>query len=266
VAYIDERLDLIDKVPSTFVTRVDAIRGDLFDELSTLVASLDSKGGRLVASPENLARVEELVDALGGFLFNEEAEYLAALQEFIAAQGIAASLTDDYLGATRTDKWRAVLRSQQFKTAKIFDKERVSAEIGTLIRNEITNLVASEAPVADASIFLRDFVNGTDEIDGRLTRYVKTWAMTSYSNAERQYVFTAAVDVGVQRWLYSGGTVKDSRDFCVQRVGQTFTTEEVKAWASLDWAGKIAGTDENTIFSALGGWQCQHVLMPLLDE
>ena len=262
--YIDDRLDLIERVPSTFVTRVDAIRQDLFDELVSILATLDTQGGRFVASPENLARIEEIVDGLGNFLFNEESEYLVALREFLSAQGIAASLTDDYLSVTRSPKWQAVLQSQQFKTAKIFDKERVSAEIGTLIRNEITSLVASEAQVTDASIFLKDFVIGTDEIDGRLTRYTKTWALTSYSNAEAQYVFSVASDLGTERWLYSGGLVKDSRDFCQERAGQEFTTEEVRAWAALDWSGKIAGTTEDTIFVNRGGWNCSHVLVPVV--
>jgi len=265
VAYIDDRLDLLDRVPDTFVTRVDALRADLLDELTTILATLDTQGGRLVASPENLARIEEIIDGMGGFLFNEESEYLATLQDFLAAQGTAAALADEYLNVTRTPKWSAVLRSQQFKTAKIFDKEKIAAELGTLIRNEITNLVASQAPVADASIFLKDFILGTDELEGRLTRYAKTWALTSYASAERQYVFTVAVDTGVEKWLYAGGVVKDTRDFCMERVGQTFTTEEVKAWAALDWSGKMAGTDENTIFTALGGWNCRHTLMPVID-
>ena len=265
MAYLDDRLDLIERVPDTFVTRVDALRADLLDELTTLIASLDTQGGKFVASPENLARIEEIIDGMGNFLFNEESEYLDALKEFLAAQGTAAGMAETFLGVERNTKWTAVLQSQQFKTAKIFDKERISAEIGTLIRNELTNLVASEAPVADASIFMRDFILGNDQTPGRLTRYTKTWATTAFANAERQYVYTVATDVGIEKWLYAGGLVKDSRDFCKDRVGQTFTTEEVKSWATLDWQGKIAGTDENTIFSNCGGWNCLHTLMPIAE-
>jgi hypothetical protein len=264
--YVDERLKLIDTVPDTFVDRVDGLRQGLFNELSSLLASLDTKGGRLVASEANMQRIETLIDGLGNYLFGTESEYLFALQDFLGQLEVSAALGEKFFKVPRTEKYAAVLRSQQFKTAKIFDKERISAELGTLIRNEITNLVASEAEVAQASIFLRDFVLGTPDLQPRLTRYAKTWALTSFANAERQYVFTIAEDVGVQKWLYMGGLVKDSRPFCEERAGNEYTTEEVKAWAALDWAGKIAGTNESTIFTACGGWNCRHVLMPVLGQ
>ncbi len=265
MAYLEDRLALIETVPATFITSVDALREELFAEMSKVLLGMDTVDGKLLVSARNEQEIERLIASMGDFLFGEEAQYLLALQDLIVQINSAATLADNFFGVARSEKWTTVLRSQQFKTAKIFDREVISAELGTLIRNTITDLVMSESEVVNASIFLKDFITGTPGIDGRLTRYAKTWANTAYANAERQYVTTVGNDLGVENWRYQGGLVKDSRPFCKQRVGQVFTADEVRSWASLDWAGKIQGTDEVTIFSALGGYNCLHVLMPVQE-
>ena len=72
---------------------------------------------------------------------------------------------------------------------------------------------------------------------------------------------------GIDKWLYSGGLVKDSRAFCVARAGKEFTTAEVLGWPKDEkykWDGMIAGTNESNIFAYRGGWSCRHILAPVL--
>ena len=72
---------------------------------------------------------------------------------------------------------------------------------------------------------------------------------------------------GIEKWLYLGGLVKDSRPFCVARAGKEFTTEEVLAWPAEEgyqWDGMINPTDESNIFTNLGGWACRHILSPVI--
>lgn len=54
-----------------------------------------------------------------------------------------------------------------------------------------------------------------------------------------------------------------TRPFCKARAGKFFHRSEVEAWASMDWAGKMAGTDARTIFVTRGGYNCQHSLLPV---
>jgi hypothetical protein len=75
-------------------------------------------------------------------------------------------------------------------------------------------------------------------------------------------VFTIhrAKQAGLKRFKYSGTLVKNSRDFCVQHVGRTYTEEEIRSiWSSQSWSGKRAGDP----FVVRGGERCRHFFIPV---
>lgn len=39
--------------------------------------------------------------------------------------------------------------------------------------------------------------------------------------------------------------------------------QEIRGWASEEWAGKRPETNSSNIFDLLGGYNCQHILVPL---
>ena len=70
-------------------------------------------------------------------------------------------------------------------------------------------------------------------------------------------VFTIhrARQAGLKRFKYSGTLIANSRDFCVQHVGKTYTEAEIKKiWSSQSWSGKRAGDP----FVVRGGEKCRH--------
>lgn len=60
---------------------------------------------------------------------------------------------------------------------------------------------------------------------------------------------------GYNKFLYAGGIVQDSREFCIERVGHVFTREQGESWNDLEWAGKMYGVD---FFVQMGGYGCLH--------
>ena len=66
-----------------------------------------------------------------------------------------------------------------------------------------------------------------------------------------------AVQYEFDSFLYAGDLVEKSRDFCIERAGNTYTMEEGKAWNNEDWSGKIDGVD---FFVQCGGFFCRHTL------
>jgi len=67
-----------------------------------------------------------------------------------------------------------------------------------------------------------------------------------------------ANDAGIDKFLYFGSLVKDSRDFCIARAGKIFTRTEIESWNNLRWTGKIEGSN---VFVTLGGFRCRHHLV-----
>lgn len=69
--------------------------------------------------------------------------------------------------------------------------------------------------------------------------------------------------LGLEWFVYLGGLVRDSRDFCRERNGKYWHQSEVNAWASEDWPEKITGTNQSNIAENLGGYNCRHILQPV---
>ena len=111
---------------------------------------------------------------------------------------------------------------------------------------------------------LKTFIKG-DGTQGQMVKYANTWTRDTLFNYARSYQQSVVSDLGLVWYRYSGGLIKDSRDFCIQRAGQYFHESEIKSWAGLNWAGKRAGTTESSIFVFCGGWNCYHQLIPVSD-
>ncbi len=83
--------------------------------------------------------------------------------------------------------------------------------------------------------------------------YITAAVSQSYNAAKIIY----AKDKGYKKFLYVGGLVDESREFCVQRAGHEFTIEEAETWNDMWWKGKIEGVD---FFIQIGGYNCGHYL------
>jgi hypothetical protein len=82
---------------------------------------------------------------------------------------------------------------------------------------------------------------------------------------DRSYTQTIADEVGYNWFLYAGGLMKTTRQFCKERNGGYYHRNEVAEWPQTagDWNGKMYGTNESTIFVTAGGYNCQHSIMPV---
>lgn len=88
---------------------------------------------------------------------------------------------------------------------------------------------------------------------------------TGLSILGRARLGAVAEGLGLTNYLYSGGEIATTREFCTERDGQYFTEDEIKGWADEEWDGKIDGTTEETIFDYCGGWNCRHELIPVSE-
>jgi len=265
VAYIHDRIRLIETVPDDFTDVVDSLREPLIRELIRVLATFDSIDGELVSNAANYARIEQLIEALDNYLFAPESEYLQALAKFISGIGESAALTNEFLNLKPNPLYQQILKQNQFNTIKLFDKVAVDAQLANNIRSQITAAISDNGKVAEVINGLRDYIGGSDVNAPALTRYVKTQALTAYGTADASYVVAVGKNEGIDKWLYSGGLVKDSRAFCVARAGKVYTTAEVLKWPEEEkqWQGMIVGTNASNIFAYRGGWNCRHILSPV---
>jgi hypothetical protein len=110
---------------------------------------------------------------------------------------------------------------------------------------------------------VRDYVVGNDQVEGRALSYSRTYLRDSLFTYARTYQQSVTNDLGLQWYLYSGGLMDKSREFCVHRSGNYYHHQEVESWASESWQGKKQGTTESSIFLFAGGWNCSHEIIPV---
>jgi hypothetical protein len=111
---------------------------------------------------------------------------------------------------------------------------------------------------------VRDYVKG-GEIESRAMSYTRTFIKDTLFTYSRTYQQAVTSDLGLTYYVYVGGLMDTSREFCVERDGGFFHKKEVEAWAELDWKGKKKGTTSSSIFHFAGGWNCNHQIVPVSE-
>lgn len=100
-------------------------------------------------------------------------------------------------------------------------------------------------------------------LESNVNRYVRD-SLNQFSRGISDAVIQAT-DAEFIR--YTGGLIRDSRDFCVDRVRGNgkfkgskgyYHINEVKSWAKQQWQGKHKDTTESNILRLLGGYNCRH--------
>lgn len=112
---------------------------------------------------------------------------------------------------------------------------------------------------------LKQYVKGDGNVEGRILNYTRTYIRDSIFTYSRVYQQAVSSDLGLEYYLYSGGLIDTSRDFCQERAGQYFHKKEIEAWAGLEWKGKKKDTTKASIFQFAGGWNCAHQIIPVSE-
>jgi hypothetical protein len=110
---------------------------------------------------------------------------------------------------------------------------------------------------------LKDLILGNETIEPRLKAYSGQVANDAIRQFQRNYFTAVSEDLGLEHYLYRGTQTRDSRDFCVAHHGRFYEKETVQNWPSRPWKGMAKGTNENTIFTYVGGYNCAHTLIPV---
>jgi hypothetical protein len=111
----------------------------------------------------------------------------------------------------------------------------------------------------------KEYIVGTPEVESRAMSYTRTFIKDTLYTYSRTYQQAVTADLGLQYYMYSGGVMDTTRDFCEERAGNIYSKKEVESWAELEWKGKKKGTTESSIFHFAGGWNCGHQIIPVSD-
>jgi hypothetical protein len=141
------------------------------------------------------------------------------------------------------------------------------------VSQSVVNSITSQAGIES----LVDTITGQiigDGTEGVMERRLRTFAHDMYQQYDRGYAGNMATEFGMEYFVYEGGLVEDSRDFCREMNGRVFHVSETEAWKTWTPAKRTRSfepeqKDENKIPSYidfagyeplidLGGFNCRH--------
>lgn len=110
---------------------------------------------------------------------------------------------------------------------------------------------------------IKPVFKSSKETRSGLSKYYLKYAYNPIMQTLNGVSYKLAKQYGITNFKYAGGLVERSRQFCIDRAGETFTIEQGKSWNELEWNGKIKGVD---FFVQCGGHGCLHHIEWIKDE
>ncbi len=264
-ADIDLRLET---VPNNFFKSVGIAQDELFDGINAVIQSMDTVDGVITNSARNIRLIQGLDGLINEILIG--GSYYSGLATFGSEMITQGALVGDWFSATvpqytQQQSYQTLLANTSKTAIDKFTSEAVDTVFNKPLKDIINQSITTRTTTAQVTESISDFIRGNDQVEGKLLRYSKQIGRDAFSVVDRQLTEFIADDLGMTWFLYAGDTVKDSREFCIHRVGKYFHRNEIEGWANLTWQGK-APVNSGTIFVILGGYNCLHVLLPVNIE
>jgi hypothetical protein len=139
------------------------------------------------------------------------------------------------------------------------DQYKTSQSVALRTRALAVGLAQSDFSLADIKQTFATQLKGTAQKLGIVDNYnlVQLRIQDTFSEYDRSTSQQYATQMNLNYFIYNGGEIKTTRDFCEDRNGNVYTREEGIAFNTLDWQGKKAG--HNFLVDA-GGYNCRHYL------
>lgn len=275
---LTQRAKRLQTIPDKFLSDVEKSEKKIIAGILEQLSRLDVTSGHLVKSDANLNLVAEIREAIHRVVLSSP--YSKGVKQFAVEFDKQAVLMDSYFkkvfDAAPTAFPDEILQGMKTRTVQALINEPLDTNFIRPIENLLYDSVSTGAGITDTIKTIREFVETTPEKNGKLLQHSKQIAHDAYAISDRAYVAARSDELGVEWYLYAGGEIPTSRAFCVERAERYFHKNEIIAWgngektegmklpdAEGNWAGKIEGTNAQTIFSYCAGWNCQHTLSPV---
>lgn len=234
------------------------------------VATLDTDAlGRIRPTAANVQRVNAILDRVSATLFDDQ--YMAAVTRYLEGLTTVSGTVSDTLrslGAS-DDLLNAIARRTKVGAASQLLSPTSFRDLLTSVSSQLINGIAT---AAEASAVLQGVADAVDT--SGIDRAVRSQIDSAPAAMQRAQTAAASEQAGIVFYRFQGRPIATTRPWCLAREGKVWHVEEIREWgrqaaAGQGWDGMIDGTNEQTIFTYLGGWYgdraaCRHILLPIL--
>lgn len=273
---IKKKNQRLQSIPDALLSVVEKTQKQIYSEIISLLDKLERTGGAITVSEQNLLIMSEIMDDLKKVLF--ESDYPDAVKDFAKEFDVQKKVNDDYFNKafeTEADKTvaEALVKKAKADAVQALLDSPLDDNFLKPIENILIDSIATGSGFTETLKAIQDFVEGSDDKDGKLLSYSKQIAHDDFAFSDRSYANAISDDLEVEWYYYSGGTLDTTRCFCKERHEKYFHYKEIQAWGegkdlgecrSGDlWQGAVPSTNAQTIFIYAGGFGCIHSIMPV---
>jgi len=291
-AFIDSQRD---KLESTVIR----LQSRLFDDiLSELLPELDIKDGFIQDTAKNYRLMSVLDKTYKDFTAYSNN---IILSQIVTGTAKIASLSENYfqvmLSGNLPERFDKIIKSttKMINLRMGLDGGKLvsggylksffeSNTVGTELKEMTAKAVTSNMDKKEYIKLLRDKITGYEGKSGISERQYQRFAYDLYQQYDAAYNKSIGNEFGYKYFVYQGGLIGDSRDFCAAHNNKVWSIEEAESWA--EWtpskgeypAGyEVKQKDIYAVPSYLGypgydplidrgGYNCRHALGWIPDD
>ena len=229
-------------------------------EIEILLKGIDIREGSIVPSVSNLRIINQVDDKIRMAL--SKSGYENRIRQFEKNYQSLWNTNNKYFKglAEAFIPNESMFKAIRERAVQSLNESLAGAGLQTTLIEPIKNIldanITSGGDFFDMKKQVSQLVNG-----GKLESYSGQITRDGINQFNANYHEQVSSELGLDWFLYRGGTVKDTRPFCAERKGKYYHRSEVESWAKLSWAGKIPGTTKSTIYTYRGGFNCMHQIV-----
>ena len=216
---------LMDAIVDSVILELDVVNGVIQDTAKNyqLIASLD-KVFQTFSVEQAKILLPQLTSSVGAITDLSNKYFIS-----VVSADVLKRFDKVVEGAKLITDLRFGLRGGKFVRGGVL--ETIFKEFGsTEVKNIMAKAVSGNMDKKEFLKQMRGFVTGTDEKPGISERKWKQFAYDVYQQHDAAYNKKLAEEFDMKYFIYQGGLIRDSRDFCAAHNNKVWTTEEAEAW------------------------------------
>lgn len=270
--------DTILKAVGDFNEGLESSQVNAYNKMLSLIKelSLDSRGN-IKKTADNVKILKNISKSIEDTLLTDTykkrvGKYLKTFDALEKQQNLYFSVIKEGFKANAT---LGAIKTQAIdSTVAALTEAGVNQVFTEPIKNILYQNISTGGSYSTLTNQLREFMVGTDQVDGAFLRHTKQVTKESVKTYNATYNQSVSQDLGLVFYRYVGGLKDTSRAFCEERNKKFFHIEEIKSWGKGEkccglswpvkkngapyWEGMKKGTNENNILINRGGWECNH--------
>lgn len=284
---INKIFDIIDSAIEQFQGNIPVVQRKIFDEIILLSKDLAIRNGRILNNIENFNVLSKIRQKIESIIINKS--YKSNVSRYIKAFNEVSNFQNSYFEKSFNKKLgnKELLREIRYQSINSTLDYLTEAGINTNIISKVEDIIrqniASGGNFSNYTEQLRNYIVSDKNGIGALERYTKQITTDALNQYSRQYMNTITNDLYAEWYMYVGSLKETSRPFCeflnkkkyihkseLKTIitnnidGVNICSEDIPCNPKTKLPqGMIPGTNEFTILTYAGGYECGHKFVPV---